>query len=81
MKKHGAAIAGIAAIALVRSGAWRFPDSPKIYSRIYESISIGTARWMISNIPTTERTAPNFLNYVFLDGLKAVEPGAVNVIR
>jgi len=39
------------------------------------------ARWMISNRLTTEKTVPDFLDYISADGLKAVRPEAVNIIR
>jgi ABC-type nitrate/sulfonate/bicarbonate transport system substrate-binding protein len=39
------------------------------------------ARWMIANNLTTEKTVPDFLNYIYLDGLKTVKPGAVNIIH
>jgi NitT/TauT family transport system substrate-binding protein len=39
------------------------------------------ARWMIANNLTTEKQVPNFLDYVHEDGLKAIKPQAVNVIR
>jgi ABC-type nitrate/sulfonate/bicarbonate transport system substrate-binding protein len=39
------------------------------------------ARWMITNNMTTEKEVPDFLNYIYLDGLKAVKPEAVNIIR
>ncbi len=39
------------------------------------------ARWMIKNGLTTEKQVPDFLNYVYLDGLKAVKPDAVNIVR
>ncbi len=39
------------------------------------------ARWMISNGLTTEKQVPNFLNYIYIDGLKAIRPEAVNIIR
>ncbi len=39
------------------------------------------ARWMIVNNLTTETQVPNFLDYIYLDGLKAVKPEAVNVVR
>jgi NitT/TauT family transport system substrate-binding protein len=39
------------------------------------------ARWMISNNLTTEKNVPNFLEYIHEDGLKAVKPEAVNIIR
>ena len=39
------------------------------------------ARWMISNNLTTEKQVPNFLNYIYEDGLKAIKPEAVNIIR
>lgn len=39
------------------------------------------ARWMISNNLTTEKQVPNFLDFIYEDGLKAVKPKAVNIIR
>lgn len=37
------------------------------------------ARWMISKSLTTEKMVPNFLDYLYVDGLKAVKPGAVRI--
>lgn len=39
------------------------------------------ARWMISNNLTTEKSVPNFLDYINADGLKSVKPEAVRIIR
>lgn len=39
------------------------------------------ARWMINNNLTTEKIVPNFLDYIYVDGVKAVKPGAMNIIR
>jgi NitT/TauT family transport system substrate-binding protein len=39
------------------------------------------ARWIIKNDLTRERTGPDFTNYIYIDGLKAVKPEAVNIIR
>jgi ABC-type nitrate/sulfonate/bicarbonate transport system substrate-binding protein len=39
------------------------------------------ARWMIENDLTTEQTVPNFNDYIYEDALKAIKPGAVNIIR
>ncbi len=39
------------------------------------------ARWMIGNNLTTEKQVPDFLNYIYVEGLKAVKPEAVNIIR
>ena len=38
-------------------------------------------RWMIKNSLTREKKVPDFLDYIYLDGLKAVKPEAVNIIR
>jgi ABC-type nitrate/sulfonate/bicarbonate transport system substrate-binding protein len=38
------------------------------------------AAWMIENKLTNSTTIPNFLNYVYVDGLKAVKPESVNII-
>lgn len=39
------------------------------------------ARWMIKNNLTNEKQVPDFLNYIYPDGLKAVKSEAVNIIR
>jgi ABC-type nitrate/sulfonate/bicarbonate transport system substrate-binding protein len=39
------------------------------------------ARWMISKGLTREKQNPDFLNYVYIDGLKTVKPEAVSIIR
>jgi NitT/TauT family transport system substrate-binding protein len=39
------------------------------------------ARWMIKNNLTGEKTIPDFTKYIYLDGLKAVRPEAVNIIH
>jgi len=39
------------------------------------------ARWMIKNNLTAETVVPDFLDYVYADGLKEVKPEAVNIIR
>jgi len=39
------------------------------------------ARWIMDNNLTTEKQVPNFLDYVYEDGLKTVKPEAVNIIR
>ena len=39
------------------------------------------ARWMIKNNLTSEKQVPDFMNYIHVDGLKAVKPEAVKIIR
>jgi len=39
------------------------------------------ARWMIKNNLTKEKNVPNFLDYIYEDALKAIQPQAVNIIR
>ncbi len=39
------------------------------------------ARWMIKNRSTTEKSVPDFLNFIHVDGLKAIKPQAVNIIH
>jgi len=39
------------------------------------------AQWMIKNNLTTEKSIPDFVNYIYVDGLKAVKPEAVSIIR
>ncbi|KCZ71448.1 hypothetical protein ANME2D_02178 [Candidatus Methanoperedens nitroreducens] len=38
-------------------------------------------RWMIRNNLTSEKQMPNFFSYIYRDGLKAIKPEAVNIIR
>jgi NitT/TauT family transport system substrate-binding protein len=39
------------------------------------------ARWMIKNNLTREKQIPDFMNYIYVDGLKAVKPEVVKIIR
>ena len=39
------------------------------------------AMWMIKNNLTAEKNVPNFLDYIYEDGLKAIKPEAVEIIR
>jgi NitT/TauT family transport system substrate-binding protein len=39
------------------------------------------ARWMIANKLTSEKEIPDFFDYIYLDGLKTVKPGVVNIMR
>lgn len=39
------------------------------------------ARWMIKNNLTTEKTVPDFLDFIYVDGLEAIRPESVNIIR
>ncbi len=39
------------------------------------------ARWMIKNNLTEEETVPDFMNYIYVDGLKGIRPEAVNMIQ
>jgi NitT/TauT family transport system substrate-binding protein len=39
------------------------------------------ARWTIANNITTEKQVPYFLNYICIDGLEAIDPEAVKIIR
>jgi NitT/TauT family transport system substrate-binding protein len=38
------------------------------------------ARWLISNNLTNATAVPNFIDYVYMDGLRSVKPGALNII-
>ena len=38
------------------------------------------AQWLISNNLTNATAIPNFSDYVYVNGLKSVDPGAVNII-
>jgi hypothetical protein len=37
-------------------------------------------RWMINNNLTSEKTIPDFRDYIYLKGLDEVKPEAVNII-
>ncbi|HLO33503.1 MAG TPA: ABC transporter substrate-binding protein [Anaerolineales bacterium] len=39
------------------------------------------ARWMIENNLTTEKEVPDFVDYIYLDGLQAVKAEAVHIIH
>ncbi len=39
------------------------------------------ARWMIKNSLTQEKQVPDFMKYIYVDGLRAVKPEAVKIIR
>jgi NitT/TauT family transport system substrate-binding protein len=39
------------------------------------------ARWMIKNNLTKESQVPDFLNYIYEDGLKTIKPEVVNIVR
>jgi ABC-type nitrate/sulfonate/bicarbonate transport system substrate-binding protein len=39
------------------------------------------ARWLISNNLTNATAVPNFLDYIYLDGLKTVKPESVDIIH
>lgn len=39
------------------------------------------ARWMIKNKLTTAQQSPDFLNSVYVDGLRMVKPEAVDITR
>ena len=39
------------------------------------------ARWMIKNNLTREKQIPDFMHYIYIDGLKALKPETVNIIR
>ena len=38
------------------------------------------SRWLISNNLTKATSLPNFLNFIYSDGLKSVDPNSVNII-
>jgi NitT/TauT family transport system substrate-binding protein len=69
---------------------WIDTQIPGIWTRNQFSVSLDQplilamedeARWMISNNLTTEKTVPNFLDYIYEEALKAVKPEAVKIIR
>ena len=50
-------------------------DQALIYAMEDES------RWMIGDNLTAQSQVPDFLSYIYIDGLNTVVPGAVNIIR
>jgi ABC-type nitrate/sulfonate/bicarbonate transport system substrate-binding protein len=38
------------------------------------------AHWLINNNLTTEKQVPDFLDYIYTDGLEAIKPNAVNIV-
>ena len=38
-------------------------------------------RWAMKNKLTDQAVMPNYLSYIYVDGLKAVKPGAVRMDR
>ncbi len=38
------------------------------------------ARWLVNNNLTVATSVPNFLNFIYVDGLKSVKPESVNII-
>ncbi len=60
------------------------------WRQIYFSLSLNLSliaamknegQWMIANGLTTEDETPDFYNYIYVDGLKALRPEAVNIVR
>ncbi|HEX7483135.1 MAG TPA: NrtA/SsuA/CpmA family ABC transporter substrate-binding protein [Candidatus Bathyarchaeia archaeon] len=41
----------------------------------------GEARWMISNNLTSQTVVPNFVDFIYLEGLMSVKPESVNIIH
>lgn len=39
------------------------------------------ARWMIANQLTNEKRVPDFMDYIYIEGLKQVRPATVNILR
>jgi len=39
------------------------------------------ARWMIANQITNEKRVPDFMDYIYIEGLRQVRPAAVNIVR
>jgi sulfonate transport system substrate-binding protein len=39
------------------------------------------ARWMIRNGITTQTRVPNYMNYIYFDGIQTAKPAAVTIIR
>jgi NitT/TauT family transport system substrate-binding protein len=81
----------VKALALLQKHL-NYDDAYMVYMRVNHEYSLSLdksliiamedeARWMIKNKLTKEKILPNFLDYIYEDGLKAVKPEAVNIIR
>jgi ABC-type nitrate/sulfonate/bicarbonate transport system substrate-binding protein len=64
--------------------------NPKVWSNTQFSLSLeqslvvvmkDEAQWMINNHLTNQTQVPNMIDYIYTDGLKAVKPDAVTVIK
>jgi NitT/TauT family transport system substrate-binding protein len=66
------------------------PQTESIWSDYQFSVTIDQslvialqdeAQWIINNHFTNKTTTPNMLDYIYIDGLAAVKPESVNIIR
>ena len=56
------------------------PGRPGRHLKGGRSVAMEVARCMISDNVIKEKHIPNFVNYIYVDGLKAIKPEAVNII-
>ena len=59
--------------------AWQTNEFPLFLNQALLLAMEDEARWMIINKLTTEEQIPDFRGYIYVDGLKAVKPEAVNI--
>jgi hypothetical protein len=50
-------------------------------SVIIAIVTVGEARWVISTNLTNRTAVPNFIDYIYLDGLLSMKPESVNIIH
>ncbi len=62
--------------ALLRDNQFSVSLDPSLLTALNDE-----ARWMIDNGLTNQKVVPDFMEYIYVDGLKAVRPEAVNLIR
>ena len=72
-------------VKLYESLLTRFPFGPAIRISAFSSSVMAKlqeeAQWLIQNNLTSATAIPNFLNYVYVNGLESVTPDAVNIIE
>jgi ABC-type nitrate/sulfonate/bicarbonate transport system substrate-binding protein len=61
--------------------AWKRNSSSLSLDQALIAAMEDETRWMMENNLTSEKTVPDFGEFIYVDGLNAVKPEAVNIIR
>lgn len=62
-------------------GLWKIYDLEVTLDQSLLTTLEDESRWAIKNSLTSATEVPNYLEYIYLDGLDAVNPDAVGIIR